>query len=394
MDTRLAIRADRVFDGERFLPGGALVLLDDGRISAVEPAGAMVSDGRRVVEHPGGTLLPGLVDAHVHLCCDSGNGALDRLGDHTDATLADVIEASLRRQLAVGVTVVRDLGDRRYATLDWRRRPGLPTVVASGPPITVPGGHCWNMGGEVRGADGIRSAIAERADRGVDVVKVMASGGVNTRGTDVHACQFGDAELRLIVTLAHDAGLPVTAHAHALPAVQQSAEAGVDGIEHCTCLTADGVRTPPALLERLATAGTAVCPTIGVVPGVTAPQVVREQLERHGLTPELRAEHAATLHRAGVRVVSGGDSGINEGKPHGLLPWSVIALRTAGVPMTAALASATSLAAEVCGLGNRKGRVRPGFDADLLVVDGDLATDPDALARPAAVVLGGCVTQP
>jgi imidazolonepropionase-like amidohydrolase len=206
-----------------------------------------VPPDRRVIECPGGTLLPGLVDTQVHLCCDSRDGALERLAEHSEAEQATVIETALRRQLAAGVTAVRDLGDRHYATLAWRQRPCLPAVAVSGPPITSRRGHYWNMGGEVCGPAQLRAAISERAERGVDVVKVMASGGVNTAGTDVQDCQFTDADLRQLVALAHDAGLLVTAHAHALAAVEQALDAGVDGIEHRTCLTADGVRIPQAL---------------------------------------------------------------------------------------------------------------------------------------------------
>jgi imidazolonepropionase-like amidohydrolase len=393
MVDRIAVRAERVFDGERLLPHGGLVLVDGGRIVAVEPASTPVPDGRRLIECPGGTLLPGLVDAHVHLCCDSGDGALDRLADHDDATQAQVIETALRRELAAGVTAVRDLGDRNYATLAWRRRPGLPAVAVSGPPITSPRGHCWNMGGEVAGPTELAAAVAERAERGVDVVKVMASGGIHTSGTDVEARQFSDEDLRLLVTLAHDAGLPVTAHAHPVAAVEQALDAGVDGIEHCTCITADGVRTPDALLDRLAASGIPVCPTIGLLPDLELPPRIRAIFERYGLSTEARAAHAATLHRAGVRIVSGGDSGINHGKPHGILPWSIIALIDAGVPATAALASATSLAATAIGFGTHKGRIRPDYDADLLLVHGNPLTDPHALRNPAAVLLNGHLAQ-
>jgi imidazolonepropionase-like amidohydrolase len=391
MVTRLAVRADRAFDGERQLPQGALVLIDDDRIVAVEPAATPVPADRRLIECPGGTLLPGLIDAHVHLCCDSRHGALERLAEHGAAEQAEVIETALRRQLAAGVTAVRDLGDRHYATLAWRHRPGLPAVAVSGPPITSRRGHCWNMGGEVTGPTQLRAAITDRAERGVDVVKVMASGGVSTAGTNVQDCQFSDADLRHLVTLAHDAGLPVTAHAHALAAVERALDAGVDGIEHCTCLTADGVRTPDALLDRLAARGIPVCPTIGLVPGAVPPPRVQEIFQRYGLDPQARAGHAAMLYHAGVTVLSGGDSGINAGKPHGVLPWSLIALVTAGVPAHAALASATSLAAATIGFGARKGRIRPGFDADLLLVDGDPLTDLHALTRPTTVVLHGTV---
>jgi imidazolonepropionase-like amidohydrolase len=251
------IRAGRAFDGERVVPGGALVLVDGGRIAGVEPGAAPAPDGCEVLEVPGGTVLPGLVDAHVHLCGDGTDGTLDRIGEPGKDAMMAVIEASLRRHLAAGVTAVRDLGDQRFAVLDWRssaRRGGgvYPAVVTAGPPITSVGGHCAAMGGEAAGAGQLRQAVRERAERGVDVVKIMASGGFATAGTQVLLCQFALGEVRVVVEEAHAAGLPVTAHAHGLPAVHMAMAAGVDGIEHCSFLTDKGVSQSEEDLARLA----------------------------------------------------------------------------------------------------------------------------------------------
>jgi imidazolonepropionase-like amidohydrolase len=109
--------------------------------------------------------------------------------------------------------------------------------VASGPPLTSVGGHCHFLGGEVANRDQISTGMRERVQRGVDVVKVMASGGMTTPGSDVMGTQFSADEMHLLVELAHEAGLPITAHAHSLAAVERSVDAGVDCIEHCSCLT-------------------------------------------------------------------------------------------------------------------------------------------------------------
>jgi imidazolonepropionase-like amidohydrolase len=394
----LAVRAGQAFDGERAIPGGALVLTKGGRITGIEPGSADPPEGWPVVEAAGATLLPGLIDTHVHLCGDSRMGALDRLPGYDDAELAGVIEQALRAQVAAGVTTVRDLGDRRWSALEWRDRSAAadgdgavryPTVVASGPPITSPAGHCWHMGGEVRDADELRKAVRERADRRVDVVKIMASGGAMTPGTDVTACQFDLEELRLAVEEAHTLGLPVTAHAHGLPAVEQAVAAGVDGIEHCGCLTASGMEVPDRLLESLAAQGIQVCPTLGKTADATPPPALLEIMERTGMTWEARLAMVGRMHRAGVRLVSGADAGISSGKPHGILRETVVDLVEAGLTSAEALASATSVAARSCGLGERKGRLRAGYDADLLLVDGDPFTDITALRRVSAVVLRG-----
>ena len=383
-----AYRADRAFDGERVLREGALVLVADGRIVAVEPARSPAPDGVPVTALPGTTLLPGLVDTHVHLCGDSGPRALDQLPGLAPGQVDAIVAEALRRHLAAGVTAVRDLGDVGWAVAERAPADG-PTVVAAGPPITSPAGHCAGLGGGVSGVGALRDAVRERAARGAGVVKLMASGGAMTPGTDMAACQFTAAEVRAVVEEAHRLGLPVTAHAHALPAVRQVLAAGVDGIEHCSCLTATGWGAPPALAERIARAGTVVCPTLGLADGAVPPPRVRALIDRLGMTEEARAAEAARLHRAGVRLVSGVDAGIAPGKPHGLLPRAVAALAGGGVPAPEALRTATGGAADACGLAGRTGRLAPGLDADLLLVDGDPTTDVDALSRVRLVVSRG-----
>jgi imidazolonepropionase-like amidohydrolase len=383
-------RTQWAFDGERPLPGGALVLVEGRTIAAVEPAAARAPDGCPVTELGPATLLPGLIDTHVHLCADSGPRALEQLAD-LDADRVDaIVTRSLADQLAAGVTTVRDLGDASWAVVDRHRGHGAgPTVLAAGPPITSVRGHCWWLGGEVAGTDQLRRAVRERAARGADVVKVMASGGVMSPGTDVFACQFSLEEMRAVVDEAHDLGLPVTAHAHALAAVEQCAAAGVDGIEHCSCFTDDGFVLPPALAGTLAAAGTVVCPTLGRAPGVQPPPQVLAMMARTGMTWERRLAQVTELAEAGLVLVSGTDAGISAGKPHGLVAEAVIDLVDCGVTSAAALASATGAAAGACGLADRTGRLRAGLDADLLAVDGDPLTDITALRAVRTVVSRG-----
>ena len=394
-----AIRARTAFDGARFVAGGATVIVDEGRIRGVETYGDDQPDGCQVTTYDG-TLLPGLIDMHVHLVTDSGLNALDRVAGYSDEELDAVVTEALRRQLAAGVTTVRDLGDRRFAVVERRDQqhpagPVEPRIVAYGPPVTSPAGHCHYLGGEVRGHEGLRAAVRERVERGADGVKVMASGGMNTPGTDVMRTQFTDEELRLLVDEAHTAGLPVTAHAHGTPAVRQALAAGVDGIEHCSCVTDRGFGdADDALLAALADSGVVVCPTLGLDPTAMAepPAPIRAMLERFGTTAQQmlleRRAFVARLHDAGVRIVSGVDSGIQPPKAHGTLPFAVAELVTAGLPVAEAVATATSDAAAACGL-ERTGRLATGYDADLLVVDGDLSQDVTALHQPVAVVRGG-----
>ena len=404
MVTRWAVRAARAFDGERFLPGGATVLVEGDRVVGVEAAAFRPADDVPVTEVPG-TLLPGLVDCHVHLVSSGAfpgtPGSLEWAGTAAAAAVDEVITGSLRAQVAAGVTSVRDLGDVAYRVLDHRGREaeGLPRVVAAGPPITIPLGHCWFLGGDVDPDEpgALRRAVAERAGRGVDLVKVMASGGFLTPGSDQLGAQFDVVPLRRMVEAAHAAGLRVVAHAHSVIGAEVALDAGVDGLEHFTCMAEGSVEPPAGLLARVATAGVTVCPTLGNdlsrFPPVSAmPPHVLEMLERLGITD--RDEHFARmaarsvrLRDHGIRVVSGLDAGAMPAKPHGHLWRSIAELVRGGWPVDEALATATSVAAEDCGVD--AGRLAAGRLADLLVVDGDVAADVTARARPTAVWVGG-----
>jgi imidazolonepropionase-like amidohydrolase len=233
--------------------------------------------------------------------------------------------------------------------------------------------------------------VAERHERGAQIVKIVVSGGAMTAGSDLLELQFGLEDVRLVVEEAHRRGLAVTAHAHSAGSVELCAAAGVDGIEHCTCLTIRGIRTPPALTGALAARQILVCPTFGRLPGLApSPQAI-EVMRRTGMTLHARYEQVGMLFAAGVPILAGSDAGIHPAKPHGVLAYSVAELVSSGLPPAAALAAATSAAAGACGLGGSRGRLRPGMAADLLVVEGDLAADVAALTRPRLVVLGGRV---
>ncbi len=394
-----ALRAPTAFDGERFVPGGATVFLDEDVIRGVESSGYDAPLDCPVTTFEG-TILPGLFDAHVHLVSDASLGSLERAGSMDDHAVDAVIDQSLRQQAASGVTTVRDLGDVGYRTLAFRDPPraGLPRISAAGPPLTVADGHCHYLGGVVEGADAIRAAVREHEQRGVDVIKVMASGGMTTFGSDPFGVQFEASDLRSVVDAAHAVGLPVLAHAHSLAGIRHALAAGVDGIEHFTGLTDTGIRVPDEVLRAVADAGVFVDPTLGfdreVFVGLPAPPLgFKDSLKRMGLDLETSAAaRLGVLRRArdhGIQLVTGVDAGAAPAKPHGIIGIALATLAEGGFSIADAVASATSVAARACGLAEVTGRLEPGLAADVLVVDGDLERDVTALQRPAEVLLRG-----
>jgi imidazolonepropionase-like amidohydrolase len=405
-----AVRAAHAFDGENFRAGGGTVLMEEGRIVGVEPMGYEPPSDCELIDYGNATVLPGLIDTHVHLVGNSGVMALERVAGYSSEEIDEVVSESLRRQLAAGVTTVRDLGDRQFRLAERRDaqrqvNDRLPWIVASGPPITIPGGHCGFLGGEVSDANEIVAAVRERVERQVDVVKVMASGGLVTTGTDLFSPQFSIEELRLLVEQAHAAGLPVTAHAHAAAAVDQAVAVGVDGIEHASYVIRPAEGGPAQAhateeqLAALAAGGIAVCPTLGGVNAESlapASQYIQQALGA-GVTPEVFIEMRMSILRRmtafGVRLISGTDAGIARIKAHGNYADAVIELSQVTGTVSALVAASSSAAAAI-GLGRSKGRLRRGYDADVLVVAGDLATDLTTLRHVRQVVLRGVPVSP
>lgn len=385
------LRAAALFDGSSStLMADPVVVIAGRSIAAVQGPAGPVPAGASVIDFPGLTLMPGLIDTHQHLCFDATADPIGSLRGADDDTLRQRMAEAARRALRAGVTTVRDLGDRGYLALELRDGGGvhpadaLPTIVAAGPPITTPGGHCYFLGGGVTGQRGLRAAVRERAERGADLIKVMASGGNMTPGSLAHEPQFGVESLRAIVDEAHHLGLPVTAHAHGMQSIADAVAAGVDGIEHATFMTANGVDAPEALIRAIAAQGIAVGLTVGRDPG--QPEIVPPQIASR--MAALMANRRR-LYESDAMLVAGSDAGVSPAKPHDVLPYAPAELARAGLGPAEILRAQTSLAARACGLGHRKGRIAPGFDADIIAIDGSPFDDLAAIRRLRAVYAGG-----
>ena len=383
------ITARRLFDGRSpQVLADPVVEVADGRIVGVGQHGSPVS-GPDVLDLGDVTLLPGLIDVHQHLAFDASSDPVARLQSDDDATLLLRMRLAACRALAAGITTIRDLGDRNYLSLtlrDWFRGGGEigPRIIASGPPITVTGGHCWFLGGEADGAEGVRQAVRDRVVHGVDVIKIMVTGGNMTPTLGPRESQYTCAEIAAVAGEAHAHGLRVAAHAHGGPGIADAMRGGADSIEHCTFFSAAGVDADPRVIEELARRQTAISMTGGTLPGSTPPYpAMRERLAA------IIANHRV-LYRAGARIVCGTDAGVGPNKPHDVLPHGVSGFLPAiGMTNAEALTAATAVAAGVCGLANTTGTLEVGKDADMLAVAGNPLEDITAIHDVLAVFVRG-----
>lgn len=366
-------------------------------ISATSIEGAVATDGAfvtsagvgpdvpgaRTIDISGGTVIPGLMDAHVHLCFNAATNWRPTYDSDSPARMAMRMAANGRRMLEAGITTVRDLGAPTDLAIEVREAfasgilPG-PDLLVAGSPITTTGGHCWFMGGEADGELAVRTRVREHVKAGVDWIKIMATGGNMTRGTNTYAAQFTVDELRACIEEAHRLRRKVAAHCHGTQGIRVAVEAGVDMLEHCSFTSPDGYDYDPAITAMAVAKGIAVSPTISI--GFRNwPDDGRK---------EARAAIIRDQFAQGAKFVMSTDCGI-PGVPHEALAGAMQVLaELADLPPVEVLKLATSKAAELLGVPDR-GVIAPGKRADLVVVEGDPVAGLEALERVRLVVKGG-----
>jgi imidazolonepropionase-like amidohydrolase len=357
----------------------AALAIEDGRIASIGPA----AGGDPAIDLDGAYVLPGLIDAHVHFDLIASVNAYARW----DAPAAVRAIGLLRNgliALAHGITTIRDLGCVDTAVLDYGRLTAAghvvgPRVVAAGRWIVMTGGHGWEHGREADGPDEVRRAVREQVRVRAGVIKLMATGGLSTPGS-ADAVELGPDELRAGVIEAHNAGLKVSAHAHAARGIENAIHAGVDSIEH-------GAFADERCLELLRQHDVALVPTLVALEhvrpgsGIDAEVVAKSEAAR--------APYRATIGRAmaaGVRIVAGTDAGTAL-NPIGLLAEELALYHRLGMTTTDAIRSATVAGGRL--LGGGVGIVAEGAPADLAIFDRDPREDLDVLRRPRLVISRG-----
>lgn len=375
--------AGQRFDNGAVLVQGESIIAVGGHDDVRAAAGADVLE----LTFPAATILPGLINAHVHLAFSAGPDRLEKLMAPADqARLALAMAGRALDLLNCGVTTIRDLGDRDGLAVALRESINTgdligPRILAATAPLTPPRGHCWFLGGEVAGPDQIRQQIERNAAAGADVIKVMASGGSMTPGgAQMWQPQFSTEELRTAVEEAHRLGLPVAAHAHGTSSIRACADAGVDTIEHCTWLTGPGTVEPDEqTVADIVAAGIAVC--------TANCNDWRPLARKYGAQRAQRiVGRVRWMADRGVRLITGTDAGM---EPFDNFPAALRGLEDWGFPRDQILEMATVTTADAIGLATTTGTLATGYSADLLVVDGDPLTDLTALQHPTLVLARG-----
>ena len=371
----LVLRNALCWDGQSKEPASADVTCDNGRVQRIDSGGqAPRPDGEHLdVDLDDAFLMPGLVDAHVHLSWSGGSDPVARVDEEGEQLTVVRAAANAAAQLNAGVTMVRDLGSYWDIAISIARaidRGAIegPTVIASGRTVIMTGGHdpFWGIASD--GVDAVTRAVRGQVDKGAGVIKTAATGGVYGRpvGEDVHDAELTYEELRAIAVEAHRRGRRVAAHALGTEGIDNAVRAGIDTIEH-------GVFLTEQIVEMMAVQGTVLCPTVEVYRRIA-------QGTESGGVPSYAAEKAFAVEAAhgpsvrmaldaGVRVIAGTDAG-SVNMPHPTLVDELEALVGVGLPHHEALLAATSYAAEALGQPWR-GRIAPGAAADFVLLDED-----------------------
>ena len=378
---KTVLRADRLLDveAERMLNGHA-VLISDGRIEAVGPADDLPNaEGAEIVDLGDATLLPGLLDSHVHLAGSHEWHGYRRLAvSHPRAAIEGV--ANAKRTLLAGFTTVRNLGAANYNVVALRDAvddgtvPG-PRILASGPSLGITGGHCdsnllpyrYNVRAEgvANGPWAVREKVRQNVKYGADVIKFCGTGGVLSKGTRIGAQQFTFEEMEALVDEAHLLGLKVAVHAHGTDGIKTALRAGVDSVEHASLIDDEGIR----LAKRNgAFLSMDIYVSDFILAEGEAAGILEESLQKERIVGRAQRESFQRALRAGVKMAYGTDAGVY---PHGTNARQLAYMVEWGMTPMQAVQTATTSTAELFGREAEVGSITPGKYADIIAVDGN-----------------------
>ncbi len=387
--------ADRLYTAleDRIIAHGA-VTVDGETITYAGSSADAPTDGERVALGDR-TLMPGLIDMHVHLTFSASEDVLtDYLNDSDSMRLVRGVE-NARRALMSGVTTVRECGGRNEHVFVLREASArgiipAPRIIAAGGSITTTGGHCWFFGLEADSEEELRKTVRGQVKAGADYIKVMATGGALTPRTNPSAPQYSEQQLRAIVEEAtRMGGLRVSAHCHGTAGVLNAARAGVTTIEHCSFQTPTGIVYDEAAAQAVHSAGCYVCPTLAIAERArgTVPDDHPLAHYRRTMFP-LRVANLRRLHAMGVPFVSGSDAGVTLTPFEDFVYNITLLVEEVGLSNHQAIQTATTTAAQALGRTDL-GSLQAGRAADLIAVRGNPLDHIQALWDVEAIIARG-----
>ena len=376
-----------------------VVIVKEGRIDAVSPARSTdIPRGIEVIDLQGHTLLPGLIDMHVHLTSGGGYHGYERL-KLTDERRAILGVVHAKQTLMAGFTTVRNVGAGSFGDVALRDAindgdiPG-PRMLVSGPPIGITGGHCsdnnllppeYGISGEgvADGPWAARTAVRRNIKYGADLIKTCSTGGVLSKGTKVGAPQYTVEELTALIDEAHSRGLKVASHAHGAEGIINALIAGADTIEHASFIDDEGIRLA---IENDAALSMDIYVTEYILGEGASAGILKESLEKERMTGATQRSNFRKAVEAGAIIIYGTDAGVY---PHGQNAKQLSRMTRFGMTPLQALQSATTVAADVMGLGYEVGKIEAGYAADFVAVEGNPIEQIELLEAPSAVIKGG-----
>lgn len=368
-----------VFDGEGGMLDGRGVAVDGGRIVRVAPIGEFDGfDGDRI-DTGGATLLPGLIDCHVHLVNDGAPDPFARISRMSDGEITLLALRNAQADLRGGITSVRDCGGKDYLEFAVRDACNAklfsgPTVRAAGRMICMTGGHGNRVGRIADGVEEVVKAVREQIHAGSDLIKLMATGGVMTPGVDPEDAHYSAEELAAGIAEGNRFHRPCASHAQGRDGILNAVRGGIDSIEH-------GIFMDERCVEEMVERGTYLVPTLAALRNILLNRehgiadYIVEKTERVG---EAHRRSIAMFYKAGGKLAMGTDAG-TPFNYHGENARELRYMVDVGIRPRDALVAATSRAADLNRLADR-GRIREGAAADLLLVNGNPADDIDLAA--------------
>lgn len=397
---RKILRGAKIIDcvNPRPLEGYEIIIKGDSILS-INKKMEQELPGDEVINLSGKTMLPGLINMHVHLTADDEKNLMpDMLSKSDEQLLLQAVKAS-RLSLKSGVTTVRDCGSRN--NLVHRLREAInqgklsgPRIVSSGMAITITGGSGYFFGIEADGADEIRKAVRLLVKDGSDFIKIMLTGAECTPSTDKKASSYTDQELYAVVDEAHRHGRKVAAHAHGTRGIRQAVKVGVDTIEHCSFLTDKGMKAERDVLKLIKEKEIIIVPTIsGNIRLVYEGPFTLKSFDKLAKGPLSNHFHERfnlfkDVYKSGVTILAGNDAGTN-GTPHDDFVSELEMMTVLGMETKEVINIATRKAANALELGSKIGTIEVGKKADLLVVEGNPLQDIKVLRNPYLVMAGG-----